>query len=98
VYYNVNGDPAHVYGPAGGDLGQPNIDGVRPITQDLNGIQLRRVYFQLDNDITVKYATRFRLEADGRSLTSDGKISTSVKNAYVQAKSVIRGATSSSAW
>src|SRR5262249_35816665 len=24
IYYNVNGDPAHTYTPAGADLGQPN--------------------------------------------------------------------------
>src|SRR5207247_11153269 len=50
--------------------------------------QIRRVYFQLDNDLSIRYATRFRLEVDGRSLTSDGKITAFVKNAYLQAKSV----------
>jgi len=90
VYYNVNGDPTHVYTPTGADLGQANItDGGRPVTQDLNGTQIRRVYFQLDNDFSEKYTSRLRLEVDGRSLTNDGKISSFVKNAYVQAKSVI---------
>jgi hypothetical protein len=90
VYYNANGDPTHLYTPAGADLGQANIaDGGKPITQDLNGTQIRRVYFQLDNDFSEKYTSRLRLEVDGRSLTNDGKISSFVKNAYVQAKSVI---------
>jgi hypothetical protein len=90
VYYNVNGDPAHDYTPAGADLGQANIaDGGKPITQDLNGTQIRRVYFQLDNDFSEKYTSRLRLEVDSRSLTNDGKIGSFVKNAYVQAKSVI---------
>jgi len=34
-------------------------------------------------------ATRFRLEVDGKSLTSDSKIGVAVKAAYLQAKSVI---------
>ncbi len=90
LYYNLVGDPNHVYNAAGADLGKPNIDATpSPITQDLNGAQLRRVYFQLDNDLSVRYATRFRLEVDGKSLTSDGKLGVNVKAAYLQAKSVI---------
>jgi len=90
IYYNVNGDPTHTYTPAGADLGQPSIaDGGKPITQDLNGTQIRRVYFQLDNDFSEKYTSRLRLEVDGRSATNDSKISSFVKNAYVQAKSVL---------
>ena len=42
LYYNLDGDPTHVYSAAGGDAGQINIDGAKPITQDLNGIQLRQ--------------------------------------------------------
>src|SRR5258706_3727578 len=89
AYYNAAGDPTHTYTATGGDAGQTNIDASKPITRDLNGIQLRRVYFQLDNDLTVRYATRLRLEMDGKALSSDGKISAFVKNAYFQARSVI---------
>ncbi len=89
AYYNANGDPVHVYNATGGDLGSANIDGAKPITKDLNGIQLRRVYFQLDNDLSVRYATRLRLEMDSKALSSDGKVSAFVKNAYFQARSVI---------
>jgi hypothetical protein len=89
LYYNLDGDPNHVYSPAGADLGKANIDGVSPITQDLNGIQLRRIYFQLDNDLSYKYSTRLRLEMDSQALTSNGKIGAFVKNAYLQAKSLI---------
>src|SRR5215831_11777725 len=89
-YYNLNGIPNHVYDAAGNDLGKNYIDATNvPITQDLNGIQLRRVYFQLDNDLSVKYATRFRLEVDSKSLTSDAKLGVNVKNAYLQAKSIV---------
>ena len=89
AYYNANGDPVHIYNATGGDLGSANIDGAKPITKDLNGIQLRRVYFQLDNDLSVRYATRLRLEMDSKALSSDGKVSAFVKNAYFQARSVI---------
>jgi len=89
-YYNIDGNPNHGYNAAGVDtIGQPNIDGAKNIGQDLNGFQLRRIFFQLDNDFSVRYSTRFRLEADGKSLTTDGKVSVAVRNAYVQAKSVV---------
>ena len=90
LYYNVVGDPNHVYDANGADLGKPSIDATaKPITADLNGFQMRRVYFQLDNDLSIKYSTRFRLEADSKSLTSDGKLGVAVKAAYLQAKSVL---------
>ena len=59
------------------------------IGRDMNGTQIRRVYFQLDNDLSVRYATRFRLEVDGKSLTSDNKLGVNVKAAYLQAKSIV---------
>jgi len=88
LYWNVAGDPRHLYNAAGVDQGQPNIDGKKVIGKDLNGVQFRRIYFQLDNDLTPRIATRFRLEMDGKELTSGGKLGVDVKNAYVQAKSV----------
>jgi len=88
AYYNVTGDPVHVYSGSA-DLGKPNIDGTPNIGKDLNGFQVRRVYFQLDNDLSIKFATRFRLEMDGKELTSGGKLGVFVKNAYLQAKNVV---------
>jgi hypothetical protein len=90
-YYNAAGDPHHGYNAAGVDSGQVNIDGNgnRVITKDLNGLQFRRLYLQLDNDLSAKYSTRVRLEADSKSLTSDGKLGVNVKALYVQAKSVL---------
>ena len=89
-YYNLDGNPVHVYDASGNDLGKAYIDATNaPITDDLNGLQLRRIYFQLDNDLSVRYATRFRLEADSKSLTSDGKLGVNVKAAYLQAKSIV---------
>jgi len=90
LYYNLDGNPNHVYDAAGNDLGKANIDNTLvPVTDDLNGVQLRRVYFQLDNDLSARYATRFRLEVDSKSLTSDGKLGVNVKAAYLQAKSIV---------
>ena len=91
LYYNLAGDPTHRYNAAGADSGKSYIDGnITPptanITKDLNGVQIRRVYFQLDNDLSIKYSTRFRLEADSKELTSGGKIGVFVKAAYLQAK------------
>jgi len=91
-YWNAAGDPNHHYDAAGADSGSKvNIDGLgnKAITKDLNGLQIRRVYLQLDNDLSARYSTRVRLEADGKSLTSDGKIGVAVKALYVQAKSVL---------
>src|SRR5262249_31503319 len=88
-YYNPAGNPSHGY-IAGADTGQVQIDGSgKVITKDLNGLQFRRLYLQLDNDLSARYSTRVRLEADGKSLTSDGKLGVNVKALYVQAKSVL---------
>jgi hypothetical protein len=88
VYDNLAGDPHHGYDSAGLDSAQANIDGKKVIGRDLNGVQLRRAYFQVDNDLSIKYSTRFRLEADSKSLTSDGKIGVAVKAAYMQVHQV----------
>jgi len=93
-YYNVVGDPIHRYNAGGSDSAKANIDSspAQQIGKDLNGFQVRRLYFQLDNDLSIKYSTRFRLEADGKSLTSDGKIGVAVKALYLQVKSAYRRA------
>jgi hypothetical protein len=95
-YYNMDGLEGHAYNSSGSDSGKAYIDGATSangtpnnITRDLNGIAIRRIYFQADNDLSVKYSTRFRLEADGKALTSDGKISVNVKAAYLLAKNVV---------
>jgi len=88
-YFNAVGDPRHAYSAAGTDSGKANIDATaKPITRDLNGFQIRRVYFQLDNDLSIKYSSRLRLEIDGKSLTSDGKIGVAVRSASIQARNV----------
>jgi len=89
LYYNLTGDPKHLYDSKGADQGQANIDGKKNIGRDLTGAQFRRIYFQLDNDLTARVATRFRLEMDGKELTSGGKLGVFVKNAYLQVRSVV---------
>jgi hypothetical protein len=87
-YDNLAGNPKHRYDSAGNDSAQANIDGKSVIGRDLNGIQIRRAYFQVDNDLSIRYSTRFRLEADGKSLASDGKFGVAVKAAYMQVRNV----------
>jgi len=95
TYYNVSGDPEHRYNSSGADSANQLISGSYSggmpsvIGRDLNGVQVRRVYFQHDGELSIKYSTRFRLEVDGKSLTSDGKLGVNVKAAYFQAKEVI---------
>jgi hypothetical protein len=95
AYYNVAGDPKHRYNSSGADSTPVGIDGSfgagsqpKLIGKDLNGLLLRRAYLTYDNDLSAKYAVRFRLEADSKSLTSDSKIGVNVKAAYVQVKNV----------
>lgn len=90
-YYNTSGDPRHAYNASGADSGQVYIDGVKSITKDLNGVALRRMYFTFDDDFTPVFGTRFRLEADGKSLTTDGKLGMFIKNALVQIKDLYAG-------
>ena len=59
--------------------------------KDFQGFQLRRIYFAYDNDISEKFTSRFRLEADQVSNTSDGKFGVAVKDAYLQWKNVFAG-------
>jgi len=94
-YYNVTGDPTHNYNSSGADANPAFIDKTNDagqpklIGRDLNGTQIRRVYLQHDADLSIKYSTRVRLEADSKSLTSDGKLAFAVRCAYLQVKSVL---------
>lgn len=50
--------------------------------------QFRRIYFTYDYSLTEDFSTRFRLEADQAALSSAGKISTFVKDAYLRWKNI----------
>lgn len=88
AYDNLAGNPRHAYDANGNDSAQAGIDGKNVIGRDLNGVVLRRAYFQVDNELSIKYSTRFRLEADGKSLASDGKLGVAVKSAYMLVRGV----------
>ena len=59
--------------------------------KDLYGFQFRRIYFTMDYDVSEKITTRFRLETDQAALSSNGKISTFIKDAYLKYKDVFIG-------
>src|SRR5689334_12285739 len=88
VYWNADGDPVHRYEvDTGADSGKVNLDASgRPITRDLSGVQIRRIDLQVDHDLAPDWSGRLRLEMDNHSLTSDGKMSPFIKNAYLQRK------------
>jgi hypothetical protein len=91
-YYNVTGDPRHRYNATtGSDSAKAYIDNSTSsqIGRDLNGVQIRRMYFQHDADLSIKYSTRVRLEADSKSLTSDGKLGVAVRVASLQIKNML---------
>lgn len=74
-YYNTGRDP--------GIALLPNV--AAPFgPEDFNSFQFRRIYFTFDDQISDKFSTRFRLEADSAALSSNGKISVFVKDAYLK--------------
>ncbi len=75
-FYNTSRDP---------NIG--NFSNVAlPGAEDLNGFQFRRIYFTFDDDISTDFTARFRLEADQAALSSNGRISVFVKDAYLKWK------------
>ncbi len=67
----------------------PNV--ARGGPEDLNGFDLRRAYLTYDYIISDNFTTRFRLEADGRALTDNGRIGVFVKDAWVRWKEILPG-------
>src|SRR5574341_1857568 len=49
-------------------------DVVTPGAKDFNGFQIRRVYFTYDHDVSANFMIRFRLEADGSTVTPNSKM------------------------
>ena len=77
-FYNVHRD---------GGLGTlSNV--ATPGSTAMQAFQFRRIYFAYDNDVSEKFTSRFRLEADQAALTGDGKITTFVKDAYLRWKNI----------
>ena len=63
--------------------------------KDLQGFQIRRIYFTYDNDISEQFATRFRLETDAtagsKETDANSKVTVFVKDAYLTWKNVFQG-------
>ncbi|MBE0645340.1 MAG: hypothetical protein IH600_14755 [Bacteroidetes bacterium] len=59
--------------------------------KDMNGLQFRRIYITTDYTINSTFSSRFRLEADQAALSSNGKISVFVKDAYLKWKGLFSG-------
>ncbi len=59
--------------------------------KDINGIQIRRIYFTYDFDISENFISRFRLEADQNSINPDGRIGVFVKDAYLTWRNIFNG-------
>jgi hypothetical protein len=68
-----------------------NADAINPANRDVNGWQFRRIYITADYTISDNFASRFRLEADQAALSSNGKITTFVKDAWLKWKNIFSG-------
>jgi hypothetical protein len=68
-----------------------NANAINPANKDLNGWQFRRIYVTADYTISDDFSSRFRLEADQSALSSNNKISTIVKDAYLKWKNIFSG-------
>ncbi len=77
---------------AGRDSGIGTLSNVAtPGAKDFQGFQFRRIYFTYDNDLSEQFTARFRLEADQAALSSDGKVSVLVKDAFLRWKNIFQG-------
>lgn len=63
-----------------------NISNKDIAKKDLQGFQFRRVFFTVDFDVSNKLSTRFRLEADEKTLLTQNRFFVSLKDLYAQYK------------
>lgn len=56
-----------------------------------NGFQIRRVFFTYDRDLSADFDFRFRLEADGASVTPNGKMTVVLKDVFLRWKNILPG-------
>ena len=59
--------------------------------KDLQGFQIRRLFFTYDDDLSKEFATKLRMDADQQATTSDGRISFYLKDASLTWKNIFRG-------
>jgi hypothetical protein len=85
-YYNMSRDAGYAA------LANNASSSAAPGATAMQSFIMRRVYFTYDNDISEKFTTRFRLEADqGTDVLASGKISVFVKDAYLRWKNIFSG-------
>jgi len=86
-FYNATRDTAF----HSGNLSNSAVGGKK----DLQAFQLRRIYLTYDNDISERFTSRFRLEADAsagsKELDANNKVTVFVKDAYLKWKGVFQG-------
>lgn len=58
---------------------------------DFQGFEFRRIYLTYDHELSDRFSSRFRLEADQTANTSDGKIGVFVKDAYLRWNNIFPG-------
>ncbi|HSE42150.1 MAG TPA: hypothetical protein VLH08_15405 [Acidobacteriota bacterium] len=78
-FYHVQRDPTITL--------LPNV--ALPGEEEFNAFNFRRIYFTYDDVISDDFVTRFRLEADSVALSSNGRISVFVKDAYLNWKNAV---------
>jgi hypothetical protein len=80
-FYNISRDTAI------SSIPNKALDGAK----DLNGFQIRKIYFTYDSDISKKISARFRLEAEQVIKLPDGKLGVAVKDAFFRWKNIFPG-------
>ncbi|MEJ2615225.1 MAG: hypothetical protein P8Z35_09710 [Ignavibacteriaceae bacterium] len=59
--------------------------------KDLNGFQIRKIYFTYNADISKEFTTRFRLDAEPETRLPNGKMGVALKDAYLKWKNIFPG-------
>ena len=80
-FYNINRDTSILSIPYSALSGK----------KDLNGFQIRKIYFTYDADISKEFSSRFRLDAEPETVLPNGKMGVSVKDAYLKWKNIFPG-------
>lgn len=80
-YYNISRDSGL------SKLSDVGVSG----TQGQNGFQFRRVYLTYDYTISTSFSTRIRFDVEPNSLTSDGKIGSYIRDAYLKWSNIFDG-------
>jgi len=69
-----------------------NVQQADSTKKDLQGFQIRRIYFTYDHMIASSFDARVRFEADSKELTTPGgKLTTFMKEAYLKWKNIFQG-------